>query len=771
MSTIRLLAIHSVSGIRLAGSLVPGTLILLLPQLAPAQEASRSATLLEEVIVTATKREESMQKVSVAVSAVSGEDIENMHVQGFADIAAMVPGPTFVSVSGSSGSQLQIRGQYASDDSPAFDTPVGVFIDDLYYGSVASFNPDFYDLEQIAVLRGPQGTTFGRNTVGGALQVISAKPGFDGASGAVSLTLRDPSGYESTGHLNAPFSTAVAGRFAYSIKDYDGHRHNVTTGNDLNDKNVKSARGALRFRPGDNLDILASASYTKDKSLGDGPLLIGQGALIASINAQRTNKNLTFVDDDGLTDREIKNALVRVDWTLPLGTFTSITGYRDIESLYREDIDGSPLPIAPNKIDINEETQYSQEFRLTSPSGQTVEWIAGLYYLHQDTLRSETYSFGGLAPYTGAGTTLNRVRIYGDLTTKSIAPFGEAKWHITNKWALAGGARYTRDKKDNRTVQQSLSNPGGSTTFFGPSKDVSASDTWTAFTPRLVLEFKPSDDAFLYLNVSRGYKSGGYNYAAPTVAQAQTPILPEETVSYELGAKTDWFDNRLRANLALYQTNTKDLQVRSLVGTTLQVNNAGEGETKGVELELLGRPVDGLTLGVNYAYTDAIYKSFTGCAGSAAVPVDCSGNPIPFVPKNSWSVSAQYAWTLPNESSLTLRGEDSWADAYEVHAGADKRGAATVAQPLGAFLGPQLPRSMTKKSDIVNAFLTYEAAGGQWSVQAWSKNLLDKQYVVFATNYSFYLLTATETSTLYEADRTSVNAARSYGVTFNYRFD
>lgn len=770
MFNTRLKRMRAMSGNRFATSALSSTVILLLPQLSLAQETPKGTGTLEEVVVTATKREESMQNVSVAVSAVSGKDIENQHVQGFADIAAMVPGPTFVSVSGSSGSQLQMRGQYASDDSPAFDTPVGVFIDDLYYGSVASFTPDFYDLEQIAVLRGPQGTTFGRNTSGGALQVISAKPDFDGVSGAVSLTARDPDGYESTGHLNAPLSNTIAGRLAYSIKDYDGYRQNVTTGNDLNDKNIKSARGSLRFQPNDDLDILASASYTKEKSLGDGPLLIGQGALIAAINAQRTDKNQTFVDDDGLTDREIKNALVRVDWTLPLGTLTSITGYRDLDGLYREDIDGSPLPIAPNKIDVNEETQYSQEIRLTSPGGQTIDWIAGLYYLNQDTFRSETYSFGGYAPYTGAGATLNRVRISGDLTTQSIAPFGEAKWHITEQWALAAGARYTRDKKDNRTIAQSLSNPGGSTTFFGVSKDVSASDTWEAFTPRVVLEFKPSDDAFLYLNVSRGYKSGGYNYAATTVVQAATPILPERTISYELGAKTDWFDNRLRANLAVYQTNTEDLQVRSLVGTTLQVNNAGESENKGVELELLGSPVDGLTLGANYAYTDAIYKSFTGCAGSAAAPVDCSGNAIPFVPENSWSVSAQYAWTLPNESSLTLRGEGSWADAYEVHPGGEKRGAPTAAQPLGAFLGPQLPRSMTEKSDIVNAFLTYSAAGGQWSVQAWAKNLLDKQYVVFATNYAFYLLAASETATSYEADRVSVNQARSYGVTFDYRF-
>jgi iron complex outermembrane receptor protein len=777
MCNTRLKRICMTSANRLATSAFSSTLILLLPQLASAQDSTKStASSLEEIVVTATKREESMQKVSVAVSALSGEDIENAHVQGFSDVVSMMAGPTFVPVSGASGSQISMRGQYTADDSPAFDMPVGVFIDDIYYGSIASFYPDFFDLQQVAVLRGPQGTTFGRNTVGGALQVVSAKPNFNALSGAMSLTLRNPAGFETTGHINAPLSETVATRFAYSIKDYDGYRRNVTTGNDLNDKNVKSARGSIRLKPNDSLDVLATASYTKDKSLGDGPMLVGQGALIASIDAQRTNQNQTFVDDDGLTDREMKSALVRADWSLPFATFTSITGYRGLDALYREDIDGSPVPIAPNKFDINEETQYSQEFRLTSPSGQTVEWIAGLYYLHQETFRSENYTFGGLAPWrihTLAGNTQNVVRIAGDVTTESYAPFGEVKWHLTDRWALAGGIRYTHDSKENLTVQENVSNPGASTVFFGLPKSVAASDTWTAWTPRVGIEFQPTEDAFLYLNVARGYKSGGYNYAATTVAQAATPILPEKTLSYELGAKTDWFDHRLRANLAVYQTTTEDLQVRSLVGTVFQSSNAGEAETKGAELELLANPIGGFTMGANYAYTDAKFTSYETCAGTAAAPVSCTGNPIPFVPKNSYNLWLQNAWTFDNGSSVTFRVEDSWADAVEVHIGAGTRGAPTAAQPAGAFVGPQLPRAMTRKDGIMNAFLTYEAPGAQWSLQGWSKNVLNKQYATFATNYFFYLLTNTEATTgnLYEADRLSVNAARSYGLTFNYRFE
>ena len=712
---------------------------------------------LEEVIVTATKRSESIQEVPIAVSAFSGEQLAASRIMSLSDLAASVPGPTFVPISGGSGSQMQIRGQYASDDAPAFDTPVGVFIDDIYYGSVASFYPDFYDIEQIAVLRGPQGTTFGRNTVGGALQVISARPSVaDGLSGKVSLTVRNPTGVESEGHVNTPLSDTAALRVAYSIKDYDGFRQNVTTGNDLNDKRAKSGRASLLLQPSDSLDVLASVSYTKEDSLGDGPLLIGQGGLIASLDAQRTDDDQTFVDDDGRNEREIMNSFVRLDWETGIGTLTSITGYRSLEGFYREDIDGSPVPIAPNKIDINDEEQVSQEFRLTSESGGQLEWIAGLYYLDQSIFRSETYTFGGLAPWRVnglTGGTLNQVLISGDIGTESIAPFGEATWHFTDRWALTAGARYTYDKKENRTRQQNLTTPGASTIFFGLPKDVTADESWDAWTPRVVLEYQPGDDVFLYANASRGFKSGGYNYAAPTVAQAQTPLLPEESMSYEIGVKSYTFDRRLKANLAVYHTTTEDLQVRSLVGTALQSNNAGEARVRGAELELEVQPLENFAIGGNFAYTDAEYTSYRGCAAGG---IDCTGNRIPFTPLHSTNAWTQYRWGLANDSSLTFRAEGKWASNYQLH-------------PQSILVA----RNMTAQRDIVNAFLTYEAPAGRWSVRAWSRNLLDKQYVAFATNYFFYLLTQTEATTggLTEADRATVNEARSYGVTLNYRFD
>jgi iron complex outermembrane receptor protein len=343
--------------------------------------------------------------------------------------------------------------------------------------------------------------------------------------------------------------------------------------------------------------------------------------------------------------------------------------------------------------------------------------------------------------------------------------------------------RYTHDSKDNVTDQVNLSG-GASTIFFGAPKHVEASESWDAWTPRAIVTFQPNDDLMFYASASRGYKSGGFNYAAATVAQAQTPILPESSWSYEIGAKTYWFDRALRLNIAAYDAITEDLQVRSLVGTVLQVNNAGEAEIRGVEIEAVLNPTDALTLGLNYAYTDAEYSSYEGCATyanpappPATLPWDCSGNRIPFVPENSFNIFAQYEWSLANDSSLRFRLEDSWADAYEVHIGNGDRNptldAAGVALP---GFGPLLPRDMTEKDHTINAFLTYEAPGGQWSIQAWGRNLTDERHVTFATNYFFYLLTNAEATaaapnTLTEADRASVSQGQSFGVTATWNFN
>jgi len=749
-------------GMRIVGvwsSFATATILSFGPaSIAAAEQSSTSSVGLEEIIVTATKRQENLQVVPIAVSAFSSELVQETRIQNFSDLATLVPGASFVTISGASGSQVQLRGQIATDDGPGFDTPVGIFVDDIYYGSVASFQPDFFDIEQLAVLRGPQGTTFGRNTVGGALQVVSKKPEPGAADAEVSLAVGNRSRFESDGFVNLPLSDTLTTRLAYSLRTVDGDIHNLVNDTYVRAKNTGSARGAFLWQPTDSLDVLTSVTYTHETGNGEGPIVTGEGALVAQL-ARPIDSGVTLIDDDGRRERDIWNAFVRADWDMGWATLTSISGYRSLDSYYREDNDGTPLENqSPMKADLNDERQFSQELRLTSPDGERLQWIAGIYLLDLDVYRAENYTFGGVPPYymdVLAGGARQHVFISGRTETKSVAPFGEVKWNLTDAFSIAGGLRYTYDSKDQETDQVNLTTPGGSTVFFGLPKHVKADANWDAWTPRLSLNYQLSPDVFLYGSAAKGFKSGGFNYAAPTVEQAVNPILPEETWSYEVGAKTDWLGGALRANVAFYKAITSDLQVRSIVGTVVQINNAGEATTEGAEVELTARPTDQLTLGLNFAYTNAEFTDYAGCAGTAAAPIDCTGNKIPLVPEQTWTLSAKYDWPLESGANLSLRGEGYWSSKYELH----------VLNNL------DMPVKQTDRKNILDVFATYESAEDKWDVQLWARNLLDERSVRYAFNAYWYMLTAAEVASgLNQGYMNIVSEGRSYGATLTFRF-
>ena len=278
-----------------------------------------------------------------------------------------------------------------------------------------------------------------------------------------------------------------------------------------------------------------------------------------------------------------------------------------------------------------------------------------------------------------------------------------------------------------------------------------ADATFSAWTPRFVVEYKPARDVMLYANVSKGWKSGGFPYGASTIAQVSTPLKPEVSWSYEVGAKTTFLDRRVTLNFDVFQADTSNLQVRSLVGATLQFNNAGKARSKGFEMDLNVAPVDGLDLGGNYAYIDSYYASFPNCTAAGA---NCTGNQRPFTPKNTLNLYGQYKFDLTDQYSLQFRVESRWASKY---------------QQLSALNDISSTR-LTRQRNFANAFITLDR-GDTWSLQFWGRNIFDKKAVTFATNYFFYHLSAAEfASGLRNADRTSVAPPRMYGATLTYRF-
>jgi iron complex outermembrane receptor protein len=726
---------------------------------AAAAPASGETAAVSEVIVTATKREEALSRVPIAVTALSGEQVKAAHIGNFADLPSQVPGATFISTKGQSTANVQIRGQAATNDAPALELPVAIFMDDIYYGSLASFDADFFDIGQIAILRGPQGTTFGRNVVGGALQITSNKPKLNDQFGEVNLTLEsydrhNSSGVEGQGFFNLPVNDKTAVRLAYSVKDVDGYMHNVLTGHNLSDQKSYAIRPSLLWQPTDDLRVTAFLQYNHENMYSSGYQFFGQGSVVANAKAISSDPWDTFQDVDGHNRRDIVATQVRADWERSFGTLTAITSYRTLNSDYVDDGDSGPLPMNNHSVNASREFQFSEELRLTSPSGKRLEYVAGLYYSFENLRKSISFGFNGTVPgqFLGVltGGKLQNETVTGDAHVLSVAPFAEAKFHITDQIALTAGARYTVEDKDGYTKHANGS------VFYGAPFDVNFSHTWSAFTPRGIIEWTPTDTMLFYGSVSTGFKGGGWSLTSTSPAAAVTPLSPEKSTSYELGTKLQLFDRRLSFNAALFQADTRDLQVRSLVGPVLTDTNAGSERARGIEIETVAAPMTGLRVGVNYAYNEAIYRSFKGCAAGG---VDCSGNRVPYVPPNDIKLFADYSWDAFG-GSLNAHIDDEWSSTFEV-------------SPTNYRLGGQpLARPFTKKDGLLNASLSYAPQNAKWRLQLWGKNLTNVWYMAAPSNYYFYFLTTAEFAAgLREVDRGVINPPRQVGATFTYKFE
>jgi iron complex outermembrane receptor protein len=732
-----------------------------------------------EVIITATRRAEALQDVPLAVTALSGERVEQERIQNFTDIPALVPGATFVSTKGPSTANVQIRGQQTTNDSPHLELPVAVFMDDVYYGTLASFSADFFDIDQLAILRGPQGTTFGRNVVGGALQITSKRPQIGVTDGEVNLglskydTARD-GGFEARGYVNAAVSDTVAARLAFSLKDIGGYSQNRTTGTFLNDQNSWALRPSLRFQPNENLDILLQGYLFHEDQYPTGYKSVGQGGVVAANKAAEDNPWDVFHDDDGEYRRDIYLLQGRVDYQTPIGELTSITSYRNLDSYYADDGDSSPLPMSLNSLNKSREFQFSQEFRLTSPSDQKFRYVVGGYYSFENIYKLIHFEFNGTVPgsrlgamhclspasagYVGCpvapalyGPTnygpLFIQDVFGSSHVKSYAVFAEAEYDFTDTLTLTVGGRYTILDKSGYTTHDGFS------LFYGSPYAVKVDDKWDAFTPRVILDWRPTDDLMFYGSYSTGFKGGGWSLTSTNAARAVIPLEPEDSTSYEIGAKTQFFDNRVTINVALYRADTENLQVRSLENGVLTDTNAGVLRVQGLELEASATPIDGLTLGVNYAYTDAFYKEFKGCAAGG---VDCTGNAAPFVPEHDVTVYGSYGFDLDGGSRVTFKADAKWASEF----------------PVGPLANQPLVEGLTGKKGILNAAVLWESPDDLWAVQLWGKNLTNEWSYTAAANYFFYFLTNAEfVGGAREVDRGSISPPRQVGITLTRKFN
>ena len=585
---------------------------------AAAQEAPpQDAATLDEVIVTAQRREQSLQDVPIAITAFNAETLERTAATGIQDIAAKAPGVTLTQFN-IGEPQLYIRGVGSSSDSAASDPSIGVSIDEVSIGRSGASALAFLDIERVEVLRGPQGTLYGRNASGGALNIYTRKPVFQN-TGSLTARIGSFDEYGLEGVVNRQLDDETAIRFAARYNTNDGYAENVPTGQGLEGGTSWGARVSVLKEAGD-WSLLLSGDYSKDDMDGHARIPVTTSAtapaFVTLINTLRTglDRRQSFSSPDNYQDRTNFGVTARVEHSGQAFDFVSLTSFRDNDYSWRDNLGGLPFPAFPLEVDdraSEKARQFSQEFRLASKPDSEISWVAGAYVFQEDILRSERFIVNTALPIAppsfGGDTTFIQ-----DATNRSFAVFGQANIPFADIWELTLGARWTHDKREIHQI--AIDNQGGANPPpgipLGPGGapyNVSGDESFSEPSWKIALAVEPVDNVRLYASYDRGYKAGAFPSTAQSGAQALTPLASELLDNYEIGVKSTLM-GRLRFNAAAFKLEYTDLQVYELLGLALVTSNA-QAEVDGFEIETALAITNNLTIGGSYTSLDAKFTS------------------------------------------------------------------------------------------------------------------------------------------------------------------
>ena len=700
-----------------------------------------------EIIVTAQRRSESLQRVPAAITAITGEQLARQGINTVQDVASRTPS-FVIAQQGPASPDLTIRAIGSSDRDAGSDRSVIAFVDEVYTGRAGGIPADLFDLERVEVLRGPQGTLYGKNAVGGAVNFITRKP-TDEFSAATEIGFGNFGLVEAKGAVGGGLSETVAGRFAFSTRRRDGFYDNARFDARSDDYRLAAGRIGLRWRPLAELDVLVSADYSEDETDGVATVVNPVSpALLATGFVPREDLFTGFNNEFGFTDRKIAGISLRADYDVGPGTITSLTAYRTLDLEETRDLAGVPLRrnaagatigFESTQILTEDTSSFSQELRFTSSDIGRLRYIAGLYYQTEDTERVEERK---------RQLNASRSRPVFDQSnkTESYAAFGQLTWAATDWLNVTAGTRYTVDSKD---FGLTVTNPFGLTSLSPATQlfSAQAEDTWKAWTPKITVDATFAQDILGYATISRGFKSGGFQGLAATAAAARTSFNPEEVTNYEAGLKTRFFDRRLTVNLAGYYMEFSDLQFRQRILTIpgdqssaiVIVANAGEAEILGFEAESSLVVTPWLTLNANYAYTDSEITEFNATPGVA----DVTGLPLARAPKNTVTASADFNVPV-GDYVIGARGEYRYRSSFLFEPSRD-----------GALREPGY--------GLFDARVSFAPSDGAWSVEGWVRNIGDERYRVFAQAIGF--------STAGTSSATSrTGDPRTFGLTLRARY-
>ena len=715
---------------------------VLLPMAAAAQK-------IEEIVVTATHRAENLQDVPVTVTALSGDMLAKADIFDAATVAFHVPGMAYGEFAPGQA-LISLRGINSADDGAGLDNSVALFLDGVYIGRNASINFDMFDLERLEVLRGPQGTLFGRNAIGGAINVITQKPS-DEFSAKLGGTVGNQGILRYQGYVSGPISDNVAGKIVLNHREHDGFVDNLILNEKQQNEDQTSIRGQLRFAT-DSSEWLLSADWMEDDrdDMGRTPLVdrAPLSAILAANGVTRPRQNAS--SRPGFSMREASGISLQGDFTFDRGLLTSITAFRNAETDWEMLSVGAPLggiglPFDEVVDDIVEDIDtFSQEFRWTSDLGGNFEYTAGVYFFTEDTDRTEIFRITRAGSYDDPANPL-RLTDIGDQAiigneyartaneTTSIALYGEGTWLLNDRWTVKAGARITRDEKDYlaESVNCDLvaaNDPsivgtrfenfaacggvGGSLNVIAEAFLVTPSDDWSDFSPRVAVQYRPNDQFMVFGSVSKGFKSGGFAGSQGVESAASTPVDPETAINYELGFKGDLADDTLRLNLTAFFTDYEDLQIvrfgpvpGSTFGTFI-TTNIGSADILGLEAEFTWYATDNFLFSGNVAILDTEANDLI--IETTGGPFDASGSELRQAPELSYNLQATYS--LPTQ-----------AGNWEFNAAFSH-----VDEQITDYV---FPGTVIQEQDLLDARIGWTSNDERWDVSVWGKNLTDEDYI------------------------------------------
>jgi iron complex outermembrane recepter protein len=682
---------------------------------AMAQEPAGGAPVLTEIIVSAQRTESSLQVVPISVTALGAEDIVRQQITSTLDVISKVPnlvGSNNVGLG--SATAFFLRGVGQDESLSTSDPAVGTYVDGVYIARQINNNSFLYDVERIEVLRGPQGTLYGRNTSGGAVKVMTTRPG-DDLAGYVDLSYGDYDSYAARGMINAPLGDRLALRLnAFVLGQDEGYIRNLTTGEEIWAPEGYGARAQLRFRPNDDVDFTLAVEYADEE---------GTGLTGSDFNRNTDRDYFTVVS--GLPGQfgETDQTGVTLGGTFMLGSVTveSITGWRDLNQRFLLDLsDDSPAQyVLPH--DSNHK-QISQEFVFSGSVG-SIDWVTGIFYMDEENrsdIGDELFLFGGAV----AGDFRRDLRN----DNESYGIFAEATWNFAERWGLTVGGRQTEEEKTVDITQYFVvptgPRPTGGSGYPGVpgilvplwnTADIEAAGTpskldFSEFTPKVAVEFRQTDSLLWFASYTEGFKSGGWN-ARVTDPLDFVDFQPETVKSYEFGVKSQWLDDRLRANLTYFLADYDDFIITALnpQGRFVTIN-AAEVEINGFEAEFQVVASEGLDFFASLGTMSNEYKALVG----ADFP---ESNEVKRTPEMSYQIG--FNWDVPAPSlggRFFTTGTYSHQDEYYNGLKND-------------------PVELAPEIDLIDLSVGYVREDGSWSITASCKNCGDEEYFHSTLNF------------------------------------